>query len=215
MHPLTLPLQNPAPLQEVLPTRTMKEYIAYARTRVQPRISEAAASYLAQQYQTMRSMGRDRHSVVVTPRQLESVIRLSEALARMRLSRVVTAQHAKEAVKLWHAAFNSSARNRQGELDLDIMATGVSNSDRLAMGKYKTALLLMLDTAFESGARYFSLQDYHKALLGLVRSGGGRQGLELPPEALVTMSALQAALPGLSDKYVLENDMIRLVQAPR
>jgi hypothetical protein len=29
------------------------------------------------------------------------------------------------------------------------------------------------------------------------------------------MSALQAALPGLSDKYVLENDMIRLVQAPR
>jgi hypothetical protein len=27
------------------------------------------------------------------------------------------------------------------------------------------------------------------------------------------MSALQAALPGLSDKYVFENDMIRLVQA--
>ncbi len=46
-----------------------------------------------------------------------------------------------------------------------------------------------------------------------MRSGGGRQGLELAPEALVTMSALQAALPGLSDKYVFENDMIRLVQA--
>jgi DNA replication licensing factor MCM4 len=39
--------------------------------------------------------------VVATPRQLESIIRLSEALARMKLDEVVSKDNVKEAVRLW------------------------------------------------------------------------------------------------------------------
>ncbi len=191
----------------------MREYIAYARTRCQPRITDEAAAYLARQYQIMRSMGRDKSSVIVTPRQLESVIRLSEALARMRLSRTVTPEHAREAVQLWRDAFTSSARNRQGDIDLDTINTGVSASDRRALAAYTSGLTDMLDALFtqqKGNVTAIHISDYLKAMLALVHQGQPGKMHELPPLHLVTESALRATLAGMSDMYTLEpSGMIR------
>jgi DNA replication licensing factor MCM4 len=41
----------------------------------------------------MRKQGVSRNTITATPRQLESLIRLSEALAKMELKDKVTAEH--------------------------------------------------------------------------------------------------------------------------
>jgi DNA replication licensing factor MCM4 len=189
----------------VLPAQTMREYIAYARTRCQPRITDDAAAFLARQYQIMRTMGRERNSIIVTPRQLESVIRLSESLARMRLARAVTVEHAREAVQLWRAAFTSSARNRQGDIDLDTINTGVSASDRRALAAYSNGLMQVLDVLFsKTPLSGIHISDYIKGIHAVLRAGQPRDMKELPPLHLVNESGLRAALAGMSDKYVIE-----------
>jgi len=48
----------------------------------------------------MRSLGNTSKTITATPRQLESMIRISEALAKMRLSENVEKRDVDEAVRL-------------------------------------------------------------------------------------------------------------------
>ena len=48
----------------------------------------------------MRSRGNTKKTITATPRQLESMIRISEALAKMRLSKFVEKRDVEEAVRL-------------------------------------------------------------------------------------------------------------------
>lgn len=48
----------------------------------------------------MRNMGNNKKTITATPRQLESLIRISEALAKMRLSSEVTDTDVSEGVNL-------------------------------------------------------------------------------------------------------------------
>lgn len=73
-----------------MPQALLKDYIAYARTRINPHLTDAAAVRLAAAYQDLRRDGRERRVVVATPRQLESLIRLSESLARLQLKEHVS-----------------------------------------------------------------------------------------------------------------------------
>ena len=76
---------------------TLKDYIAYARAYVHPRISEVAAQAFIEAYVEMRKVGSGRGHVSAYPRQLESLIRLAEAHAKMRLSNSVDAEDVQEA----------------------------------------------------------------------------------------------------------------------
>ena len=48
----------------------------------------------------MRSLGNSKKTITATPRQLESMIRIAEALAKMRLSAFVEKPDVDEAVRL-------------------------------------------------------------------------------------------------------------------
>ena len=63
----------------------LRDYIAYGRSYIQPKLSEEAGQSLVQAYVDMRKIGSSRGAVTAYPRQLESLIRLSESHARMRL----------------------------------------------------------------------------------------------------------------------------------
>ena len=66
-----------------------------------------------------------------TPRQLESLIRLSEALARMELQATVQARHVQEALRLMRVSMQQSALDaRTGMIDMDKLYTGVGALDR-------------------------------------------------------------------------------------
>ena len=113
-----------------MPLHTLTEYISYARANVHPKISDAAAALLVRGYQDMRSLGRragggGKKIITATPRQLESLIRLSEALARMRLSATVDEEHVKEAIRLMSVATQTAATDpTTGAIDMDQITTG-------------------------------------------------------------------------------------------
>ncbi len=76
---------------------SVKDYIQYAKTAIHPRISDDASQALIEEYVDMRKMGSGRGQVSAYPRQLESLIRLAEAHAKMRLSNTVEKNDVQEA----------------------------------------------------------------------------------------------------------------------
>jgi DNA replication licensing factor MCM4 len=71
---------------DLIPTDVLQRYIAYARQNIIPKISEEAVETLIESYVDMRKIGQNSNAskkvITATPRQLESLIRLSEASAR-------------------------------------------------------------------------------------------------------------------------------------
>lgn len=98
--------------QAVIPLEKLRDFIAYARSRCQPELSDEAAQDLVQAYQTMRHQGIGKNTISATPRQLESMVRLSEALARMRLSSNVERHDVAEAVRLMKVSGNVYLQDR-------------------------------------------------------------------------------------------------------
>lgn len=74
----------------------------------------------------MRKIGSSRGMVSAYPRQLESLIRLSEAHAKVRFSSKVEAIDVEEAKRLHREALKQSATDpRTGIVDISILTTGL------------------------------------------------------------------------------------------
>ena len=65
------------------------QYISYARKNFRPQIHDSITQEMVSEYLKMRSLGNSKKTITATPRQLESLIRISESLAKMRLSEYV------------------------------------------------------------------------------------------------------------------------------
>ncbi|XP_071550346.1 zygotic DNA replication licensing factor mcm6-B [Panulirus ornatus] len=80
----------------------IQRYIMFAR-QFKPKLNKEASEYLVEQYRNLRqrdSSGAAKSSWRITVRQLESMIRLSEAMARMHCSDEVQPKHVKEGYRL-------------------------------------------------------------------------------------------------------------------
>ena len=104
-------------------------YISYARRFCHPKIPDYVVGEIVQNYLSMRNMGNSKKTITATPRQLESMIRIAESVAKMRLSDTVEKRDVDEAVRLIKTAMQQSATDpTTGEIDMDIIATGISTS---------------------------------------------------------------------------------------
>ncbi|KAI3438606.1 hypothetical protein D9Q98_001029 [Chlorella vulgaris] len=131
---------------DIIPMETLRDFIAYSRATCFPTLQPESALALTQAYVEMRSMGMSRKIVSATPRQLESLIRLAEAQARMRLSEIVTLDDVAEAVRLMKVAMQQSSIDpRTGQIDMDLIQTGVSASDRTMKAQLVGELRNMLE----------------------------------------------------------------------
>lgn len=84
----------------------------------------------------MRNLNNDKKTITATPRQLESLIRLSEAFAKMRLSTTVSVQDADNAIDLMKSAIQQSATDpKTGLIDMDVIVTGKTHSMRNRISK--------------------------------------------------------------------------------
>ena len=81
---------------------SMQRYIRFARS-LNPRITPESQRVLVDCYRKLRqgdTMGRSRTAYRITVRQLESMIRLSEALARLHCDDIIQPQYVREAFRL-------------------------------------------------------------------------------------------------------------------
>ena len=115
-----------------IPYDLLKKYIAYARKNVHPVLSREAMEEIKRYYVKMRK-GLRRSSedgvqpIPITARQLEALIRLSEAHARMRLSETVTREDARAAIELIEAMMKTIAVDEEGNIDVSILEIGKSS----------------------------------------------------------------------------------------
>ncbi|KAA3486210.1 DNA replication licensing factor MCM5 [Gossypium australe] len=96
----------------------LKRYIQYCRSECHPRLSEAACAKLQSDYVDIRRGMRQQANetgesaaIPITVRQLEAIIRLSEALAKMKLSHVATECDVAEALRLFKVSTMDAARS--------------------------------------------------------------------------------------------------------
>ncbi|KAF5742059.1 DNA replication licensing factor MCM5 [Tripterygium wilfordii] len=96
----------------------LKRYLHYCRSGCQPRLSESASTQLQNHYVRIRRDMRQQANetgeaaaIPITVRQLEAVVRLSEALAKMRLSYIATENDVDEAVRLFTVSTMDAARS--------------------------------------------------------------------------------------------------------
>ncbi|KTW32532.1 MCM DNA helicase complex subunit MCM4 [Pneumocystis jirovecii RU7] len=124
-------------------------YISYAKQNIQPVLNKEAADELVRAYIEMRKLGEDikasEKRITATTRQLESMIRLSEAHAKMRLSNEVTLQDVQEATRLMKSAIKDYATDASGKIDMDLIYTGEGVVQRRAKGDLKRELLKLLE----------------------------------------------------------------------
>ncbi|KAF1945849.1 MCM-domain-containing protein [Clathrospora elynae] len=141
---------------EVMPIEFLTAYISYARANIHPKITEPASKALVDAYVAMRALGADIRSqekrITATTRQLESMIRLAEAHAKMRLSEEVTADDVHEAVRLIKSALKQAATDaRTGLIDMSLLTEGTSSGDRRRKDDLKRAVLAALDELGSAG----------------------------------------------------------------
>ncbi|KAJ5893771.1 hypothetical protein N7495_005462 [Penicillium taxi] len=85
---------------EIISIPFIKKYIQYAKSRVKPVLTKGAADHIIVSYSALRNeeiMGSKRRTAPITPRTLETLIRLSTAHAKARLSNRVDEKDAKHA----------------------------------------------------------------------------------------------------------------------
>jgi len=106
-----------------------RKYVAYAK-RIYPVMTDEAMQIIERKYLDIRKTGEAAgSSVPITPRQLEAIIRLAEASARLRLSEIVGAEDADRAVRIVEYWMGMVA-GEEGRFDIDIIQTGISQSQR-------------------------------------------------------------------------------------
>uniref|UniRef100_A0A2P2I4F0 DNA replication licensing factor MCM4 n=1 Tax=Hirondellea gigas TaxID=1518452 RepID=A0A2P2I4F0_9CRUS len=116
---------------DALDLTVLRDYLAYAREFVHPKLSEDAAQRLISAYVEMRKVGSGRGQVTAYPRQLESLIRLGEAHAKVRLAHTVEVLDVDEAFRLHREALKQSATDPlSGKIDVTILTTGQSAASR-------------------------------------------------------------------------------------
>jgi DNA replication licensing factor MCM4 len=140
----------------VQPVDFLTAYISYARQNIHPRLTPSAATALSDAYVALRSLGADvraaERRITATTRQLESMIRLSEAHAKMRLSEQVTADDVHEAVRLIKSALKESATDRRtGLIDMGLLTEGVSAGERRRKEDLKSAVLGVVEELAAGG----------------------------------------------------------------
>ncbi len=107
----------------------LRKYVAYSK-RITPVMTTEAMQTIEGYYVGIRKTGEDRGaSVPITARQLEALIRMSEASARARLSQTVSSEDAQRAIKIVQYYLGKVA-SEGGKLDIDLIATGTSRSQR-------------------------------------------------------------------------------------
>ncbi|VDN02161.1 unnamed protein product, partial [Thelazia callipaeda] len=116
---------------ESLDLALLRDYIGYARSYVNPVLDEASSRCLIDKYLQMRKAGSGFGQITAYPRQLESLIRLAEAHAKIRLSNAVSVQDVEDAYSLHCEALKQSAVDPStGRVDINILSGGISATNR-------------------------------------------------------------------------------------
>ena len=122
--------------QEMVISRDLfRKYVAYAKQKIFPKISDEAINEMKKFYVELRNAPTSSESAMrpipISARQLGALIRMSEASARVRLSNVVTKEDAKLAIEIVKYYLMQVGYDYESKtLDIDKITSGIPTSQR-------------------------------------------------------------------------------------
>ena len=119
----------------IIPRELFRKYVAYAKQRIKPVISTEAANEIENFYVDLRNRPVSSESALrpipISARQLQALIRMSEASAKMRLSETVSSDDAKRAIELMKYYLMQVGYDYESQtFDIDKIYTGMTTSKR-------------------------------------------------------------------------------------
>ncbi len=117
-------------------SETLRKMIIYARKYIDPQFKDKEVMKAIEDFFVKwRSTAEGGASPIpITPRQLEALVRLAKANARMRLSKEVTIEDANRAIDLVKRSLHEAGIDPEsGKVDIDILMTGKSRTQRKDM----------------------------------------------------------------------------------
>jgi len=174
-------------------SKIMSKYVAFARSKCRPRLTEAASEILKNEYVNFRQTAKKREestgqqsAIPITVRQLEAIVRISESLAKMQLSENATEDHVKEAVRLFRFATMKAVRQGHlltndggsGNNDFISQVTDAENllRDRIAVGSQSSVQKTIKDVVERGCAETAAIQAMHFMFLrGEIQYFSGRR----------------------------------------
>ncbi len=130
-HILEIHRRGVSPVEAQVDAELLRKYVSYAKG-VQPTLSNEALNRLSDFYLAMRSASETEGSpVAITARQLESLVRVAEARARVALRKEVTAEDAEAAIAIMKRSLEEVGIDMSSyKVDIDIIMTGRPKSIR-------------------------------------------------------------------------------------
>lgn len=126
----------------------LRKYVSFARQKCFPVLSDDATKTIIDFYVSLRDQGRNEGAYAATARQLEGLVRLSEASARVRLSDTVDVDDANRAIRLVKASLQDTVTDPEtGKIDIDIVTSGTTHSKQNAL----TTVLHIVKEAMNEG----------------------------------------------------------------
>jgi replicative DNA helicase Mcm len=111
----------------------LRKIIIYARKNIDPRIEDKEAQRIIEDFFVgWRKKAADLGDPLpITIRQIEAIIRLAKANARMRFSELVTVEDANRAISIIKTSLKDAGFDTEsGKIDIDLLTTGMPKSQR-------------------------------------------------------------------------------------
>ena len=148
-HILEIHRRGESPVEAQIDAELMRKYISYSKT-IKPRLSKAALKHLSEFYLAMRSASETEGSpVAITARQLESLVRIAEARARVALRKEVSGEDAEAAIAIMKRSLEEVGIDLSSyKVDIDLIMTGRPKSVR---DKLQVILSVLMEMEKETG----------------------------------------------------------------
>lgn len=148
-HILSLHRKGVAPVEPPISPDLLRKYVRYAKN-VNPVLTSEAIERLKDFYLAMRSASEAEGSpVAITARQLESLVRISEAGARAALRKEILAEDAERAIAIMRRSLEEVGIDVSShKFDIDIIMTGKPKSVR---DKLQAVLSTLVEMERETG----------------------------------------------------------------
>ena len=149
-HILEIHQRGISPVEAPIDAELLRKYIRYSKT-IQPELGNEALNKLRDFYLAMRVASESEGSpVAITARQLESLVRCSEARARCALRKEVTGADAEAAITLMKRSLEEVGIDMSSyKMDIDLIMTGRPKSVR---DKLQIVLSAVVEMEKETGA---------------------------------------------------------------
>ncbi len=134
-------LQQLKPVMPDIDPTLFRKYVAYSKRSCYPLLSTEAKEALVAYYLKLRGIAEPNKPVPVTARQLEALVRLAEASARIRLSDTIEQSDAELVIHIVDACLRQIAYDaKTGTFDIDKVVTGISKEKRDIVRVIKDAI---------------------------------------------------------------------------